>query len=387
MQSVSYCLKVFVVLRVAVTLVALGSVSVIPQNDVSDVPGWPSPEPRAGWSNAVTSLERWDALWFLRIADDGYEAADGSAAFFPLYPLAARAAGAGGHPLAGATLVANAAALIALVVCYRLTRLEYDDATARRTVLLVALFPTSFFLLAPYSEALFLALALGCVLCARKRRWLAAGGLGALAAATRSIGIVLVPALVVEAVHQHVERRRSDGLRGRRAAAALLVSVAGALLPAAGTLAYAAYWQVRAGDALVPVSEQANWQREFSIPLVTILDGTLAAFRFLGVPNGGYALLDWLVVVPVLVATAWACLRARPVHAVYAALSIAVPLTFIFEARPFMSLPRFALVVWPLFWGFSRLVARAPARELYAGCSALGLGVFLLLFVNWYWIF
>ena len=59
----------------------------------------------------VTAWERFDALWFLRIATDGYRLHDGSAAFFPGFPLAIRFLSPvlGGHPLAAGFLISNLA--------------------------------------------------------------------------------------------------------------------------------------------------------------------------------------------------------------------------------------------------------------------------------------
>ena len=57
----------------------------------STCPGWPAPIDHPGLAQPVRrAIERQDALWFLRIADTGYRPGDGSAAFFPLYPLLVR---------------------------------------------------------------------------------------------------------------------------------------------------------------------------------------------------------------------------------------------------------------------------------------------------------
>ncbi|MEX0755267.1 MAG: hypothetical protein WD206_08445 [Actinomycetota bacterium] len=53
-----------------------------------------------------------------------------------------------------------------------------------------------------------------------------------------------------------------------------------------------------------------------------------------------------------------------------------------------MSLPRFALVLFPLFWVEADLVAKhAIGRSGLVAVSAAGLGTLTLLFVNWYYIF
>jgi hypothetical protein len=377
-----YCFKVWLVARVGLTLLALAAVGLVPSNQTTDVEGWPAPQPEFGIDNVGSSFERWDALWFLRISEQGYAEADGSAAFFPLYPMTIKAVSTviGGHPLAAALIVSNLAFLAALMVVYLLTKHEYDDHIARRTVLLTAAWPTAFFFFAPYSESLFLLLAAGAFLCARRGRWLAAGALGAGAAATRSIGVVLALALAVEAFQQWKERNDKNVW-------ALLRPVALSGLVVLGTFAYLLYWKVAGDNWFAPIGEQANWQRVFSFPLATIRRGTDMAFGYIGQQEAGYPLLDWLVVIPALAAAVWVTVKTRPSYAVYAWASLLLPLTFIFDARPFMSVPRFTVVIWPIFWALVHLGRRFKAQAAIVACSAVGLGAFTILFVNWYWIF
>ena len=167
-----YCLKVFVAVRVGLFVLVLVSVALLPSAvkiphaaDLAipgpvGVPGWAAHAITPGWHNLFTAWERFDALWFLRIADAGYRTTDGSAAFFPGYPLAIRAVSValGGRPLAASLLVSNATLLAAMCVLYFLTASELSERHARRTILYLAVFPTSFFLFAPYSESLFLLL-------------------------------------------------------------------------------------------------------------------------------------------------------------------------------------------------------------------------------------
>src|SRR5918992_5283823 len=77
----------------------------------------------------LSPLARWDAAWYLRIADSGYAGSDVRAAFFPLYPLLVRSVAApfGASPaalLVAAYVVALAAFLPALLLLYRLVSLE-----------------------------------------------------------------------------------------------------------------------------------------------------------------------------------------------------------------------------------------------------------------------
>jgi hypothetical protein len=379
-EGIRYSLTVFLAVRVGLLILGLVAVELFPPLKPVSVPGWQAhtlPDP--GWQNAFTSFERFDALWFLRIASSGYRTGDGSAAFFPLYPLAIRAVSwvMGARPFGASLLVSNAAIACGLCVVYALTASERSIATARRTVLLVALFPTSFFFFAPYSESLFLLLAATTFWAARSRRWAAAGAAGALAALTRNVGIVLAPALVVEAFHQRAEGRGSV-LPGLGAAVAVVL----------GTLAYLAYWWTKVGDWLAPINQQANWQRTVSSPWATVVDGTRDAFRYLGNANGGYWLIDWLIVVPVVGASVFALLRYRPSYSVYLWGGLLIPLSFVFADRPLMSMPRFVLPLFPAFWGLAELTERWRIPEkAVAAVGAAGLALLVVLFVNWYYIF
>ena len=154
--------------------------------------------------------------------------------------------------------MSNAAFLGALIMVHALTRLELGAAAARRTVLFGAFFPTAFFLLAPYTEPLFLLLSIAAFWFARRNRWIWAMVAGAGAAATRSIGALLIVALAVEALVQWRHGRL------------LLPRLGAALGVALGPLAYLAYWQVRFGDFWAPLDAQRNWRREATFPLTAL---------------------------------------------------------------------------------------------------------------------
>ena len=395
--GLAYCLKVFAAMRIGLTVIALVSVALLP--DLSrlspavrqglpaipgpvDVPGWPAHAVSPGPHNLFTSWERFDALWYLRIADSGYRDGDGSAAFFPLYPLVTRGVSTviGGHPLAAGLLVSNASFLAALMVLYLLTRAEFqDEDLARRTVLFTAVFPTALFFLAPYSESMFLLLVLVALWGARRSNWLVAAAAGFLAALTRNMGVLLTLPLLVEAVHQAVLARP------RRWPFPEVLAAAG---PLAGLGVYLAFWRHLAGDWLAPLHQQAFWERHLQNPISTVGKGTHEAFRWIGIYPGGYHLLDWMVAVPVLAAAIYAVVKFRPSYSVYAWVSILIPLCYIFTGRPLMSFPRFALPIFPVFWAFGRWTGPSRARlELVVGASAALLGVMTLLFVNWYYVF
>ncbi len=390
-----YCCKVFLGVRLALFVIGLAGVALLPDfAHVSDqvrqqvplvptpvsVPGWPAYALTPGWHNLFTAWERLDALWFLRIATKGYRGATAGAAFYPLYPLLIRVVSflIGGHPFAAAILVSNGAFLGALFVLYILTRTELSEDIARRSVVYAAAFPTALFFFAPYSESLFLLLALLAFWGARRGRWEAAGAAAGLAALTRNLGVVLVLPLAVEAIHQ------SLALSPRRVPVrALLWS----LTPIATTLAYFAFWKHESGDWLAPIHQQAYWQRHLSDPIATVVKGTHAAFAYLGVYPGGYHLLDWLIAVPVFLVAGYAAAKLRPAFGVYTWAGILLPLASLFESRPLIAFSRYALPLFPVYWGLAKLTEGHPARhEVVVIVSAALLGLMTILFVNWYYI-
>jgi len=375
-DGVRDALLVVVGVRIGFSLLGLVATGVIASRQgVPVVAGWPIEAVSSGWRLLVTASERQDAAWFLAIATRGYDAADGSAAFFPLYPLMIRVVAwlPGIGPLGAALLVSNACFAGALVMLHGLTRLEgMSRDVARLTVLLIAIFPTAFFFLAPYSEGPFLLASVSAFWFARRDRWGLAALAGALAASTRSVGLLLVLALGVEAVM----RSRADGRSVvPRLAAALAVGI--------GPLLYLAWWRVAHDDALAPWRAQRNWQRETQAPWRTVLDAVGDAWH-----QGGYWLIDVLVVGIVLIAVLVGLRRLRASYSVYALASLAVPLVYVWPVRPLLSMPRFVVVIFPAFWVMALAAERrrisAPAIiAAFAGGYAL-LGA---LFVTWWDVF
>lgn len=380
-RALKYSALVYLGVRIGLFLVGLLSTALLPRNPPVDVPGWPATSPSESWHHVFTAWERHDVLWFLRIASTGYREGDASAAFFPLFPLLARGLAnlVGNQWLLGAYLASNLALVIGLTVLYRLTALEWDDRTARRTVLYLAVFPTAFFLFAPYTESLFLALSVGCLYAARRSAWLLAGYLGAMSSLTRSTGLLLVLPLAVEALLQYRVRRKVPQL------------LAGLLASASVTLgigAYFLYWRGFAGDWRRPLDVQgSNWSREKSWPWETIQAGAREGTRYFGQYAGGYHSVDLVLVALALVAGIWILRGTRLTYSLYYWAALLFPMTLAFGGRPLLSMPRFLLVMVPLFWALARLSDRFKVHDAVVASSACGLGLLSILYVNWYFIF
>jgi hypothetical protein len=347
----------------------------------------------------LSPLARWDAVWFLSIANHGYGGAGSPrTAFFPLYPLLSAVVGllgggSEGAVLVGAYLVALAALLAALVLLHRLTELELGAAAAKPTVVLLCLFPAALFLGAPYSESVFLLASVGAFYAARTGHWAWAGVAAAAASGTRSAGVLLLLPLVV------LYLRGPHAQRPRRVDAAWL-----ALAPA-GLLAYAAYLWASHGDPLAFSSAQDLWSRHFAGPFVGVWDGTVAAwdglrqlasgsrdtvffakaggdpFRVAAINLMLFASLAFAVTAVVGVA------RRLPVaYTVYVVAALALPLSYPVGPQPLMSLPRFLVVLFPLFMWLGAAAQERGATLRWAAAFALGLGLFTTQYASWWFV-
>src|SRR5215218_3555683 len=343
----------------------------------------------------LAPLARWDSVWYLRIADSGYRGDSARAAFFPLYPLLVRGVGTlfgGSHAalLAAAYLVSLTAFLAALVLLHRLTELELGRRLARPVLLLLAVFPAALYFGAPYSESLFLLLAVGAFYTARTDRWAWAGACAGLAAATRSAGILLLLPLALIWWSSRPRRPRD---------AAWLA------LGAAGVAAYAGWLGLVDGDALRFLDVQEAWSRELSVPPAGAWDGFVAALDgvrqlasgsrtpvyFEAAAGDPYRIaainvMLFATLVFAVVACAGVLRRLPRPYGVWVGASLVLPLSFPVTPQPLMSLPRFVSVLFPVFMWLALVCEKRRATDVVAAASAVGLGLFTAQYASWHWI-
>lgn len=343
----------------------------------------------------LAPLARWDAVWYLRIADSGYGDVRARAAFFPLYPALVRGLSAPFDASPGALLVAAyaislAAFLGALVLLHRLVTLELGAPLARPALLLLGVFPAALYFGAPYSESVFLLLAVGAFYAARTERWAVAGWCAAGAAATRSAGVLLMLPLVL----------LWWGSRERRPRDAAWI-----LLAPLGVAAYALFLQLAEGDPWRFLDVQDAWFRELKVPLAGAWDGLVAAWdgvRQIASGQSDVVYFDKAAGDPMRIAAINVMLFATLVFAVTACVgvfrrlpvaygawvagSLLLPLSLPVTPQPLMSLPRFVAVLFPIFMWLALWCEERDATAQVAAASAIGLGLFTAEFATWHWI-
>jgi Gpi18-like mannosyltransferase len=321
---------------------------------------------------------RWDAVHYLDIARGGYYGTN--MAFFPLYPLLIHAVGTFvGNGLVAGLIVSNAAFFLGLLFFYKLVEHQYNRAVAHRAVFYISIFPTAVFFSAVYTESLFFALTVASFYYIREHRWVAAGLLGGLAALTRVEGILLVVPYVIEVFSPGGARSwlHSFASRSRTVRIAL-----GLLLIPAGLGLYMTWLWILNGDPLYFSHVQSHWNRKLAFPWVSVSHGfkeIAHAHSALTISNQSLELLFTALMLTLLFA---GFRRLRPSFSAYMALSILVPMS----TSSLMSMPRFALVLFPMFVILALWGGRPWVNNTIVAFSMPLLGLFTVLFADWYWV-
>ncbi len=317
----------------------------------------------------------WDGTWYIKIAEYGYSNADGTAAFFPLYPLLVRGVGYvfGGNLVIAGIVISLACYAGVVVVLYRLVALDFGQRTAFRATLYLSIFPTAFFFQAVYGESLFLLAALLCIYWCRTASWRLAGLAGLLAALTRSIGVLLiVPMAVMYLQSIDWSWRRLDW------------RAASLLLPAEGLLMWMAFLALAFGNPVLFLTSQSQWHRGLATPNYALWRGLESVVQGLRqLVSGQSAHLFWPVEgtgspfalanvnITAFLITAAACVlllygaRRLPLaYTVWSLLAIGFPLLFPNTFQPLYSMPRFVLAAFPVFIALALFTERRPRAHL-----------------------
>ncbi len=249
--------------------------------------GYPQGAPpfRTSANEFANLFARWDAGWYVGIAENGYNywgnaRAQTNVAFFPAYPFTVRATAAllgarWGSPdtptesfdafterrhvrlLQSGALVSVLAFTGALVYLFRLARdLTDSEEAAAAAVALAATYPFAFFYGAVYTEGLFLLCAIGAFHHFRRRQWLVAAAFGLVAGLSRPNGCLLSVPLGLMAL----DAWRRDDYRWQTLAAALPSAACAGI----GMLVFTWWLHAQTGEWFLWMKAHGAWGRQFS---------------------------------------------------------------------------------------------------------------------------
>lgn len=329
------------------------------------------------FSDRFAFWNAWDAPHYLDIARNGYETTGDAAnwiVFFPAYPYAVRFFDAitPGDLLASAFVVSGIASVAAAVLLGVLVRNDTgDDARAHRAVWFLLIFPTAYFLHIPYTESLFLSLVLGAFVAARTGHWRTAGIVGALAALTRINGIILIPALAVEAYVQYRKHGKLDR-------SWLWIAFIGV-----GTLVYLGINQHVFGNAFHFQDVQASeWHKNFQDPISSIqgmhdrLEAQTPALKQMLTQEFVFLAIGFAAAVLTFI-------YGRASYGVWVLLNM-----LLFASTSWIqSTPRYVLTLFPIFLLLAMIGKRVWLSRLISAWSLMWMAWFTALFALNSWAF
>ena len=332
--------------------------------------------PIGGFERWLEIWNHWDAVHYLNLAKNGYQAS-GEARFliifYPLFPWITRISSLFfGNYILSALVVVGIASVAAGLLLKELVRLDYPREIAERSVWFMFIFPGSATLHLPYTESLFMALVLGSFFAARRDRWAAAGTLGGLACLCRINGLVLIPALMAEAGHQFFLTRRWRWQW-------LWVCLIGL-----GVLGYLFLNYRVLGDPLMFMAyRKEHWFQTLSWPWTGIWGKIDITLHGAGEQGAILGVQDLLFIIIGFAGSVWACLKLRPAYAVWMVCN-----WLLLTSTSFcIGMSRLAVVMFPLYLLFSRLSAHRIWYTTITVWSLLFLALFTGLYVEGHWIF
>jgi len=317
--------------------------------------------------------QRWDTPQYQAIAERGYSAFDSAYFSPPLYPflMAGLAPVFGGNTLLSGLFISALTFLGCLLIFHKLALMELgNEASAMRTVIYMAAFPTAFFLVAAYNESLFLLAAMLCLYFLRREKWLAAGLMAGLAALTRLPGWLLVVPIGY-AVWQ-------AGRKGDRKGWFALAGIGFVLT---GYYLYQWLWLGQLPTAMLVAQNQRGGFITF--PGLNIIEAIQRiSIGQLVVENS----LELFFSLAFIVFTILVWKELPRVYGLYCASLMLFFLMRMGSPQPLVSMLRYTLEIFPVFLLFAGWGARPNLHRLILYLSVLGLLYFSAQFAIWGWV-
>jgi hypothetical protein len=352
-----------------------------------------------------------DAGWYRSIADNGYffkgETEQSSVAFFPLYPLLTRwlSDALGGDPSAWGVLITLLSGFGAAMLFWHWATARLALPAARTALAVLVVWPYAMYLYgAVYADALFVFLVLAAFVSIEHDRVPLAAVFGALATATRPVGVAVVAGLTARVLEQRgvlrlalLDRVRWFGPTGARAGAPeelrdpatdegrrvvveprrLRVTDPMVLLSVSGLLLYMVYlWQKFDDPFAFATAEAApGWDQR---PGPKVWFKTAWASRLIHLPGSGpryFAIitLQAVLVLGLVLLVPRVVKRFGWAYGAYTLALLAFPLV---GSKDFQGLGRYALGAFPAFAAAGELLAERPrlrrAWFLFAFCALCG---------------
>ncbi len=354
---------------------------------------------KSGLPSWIWSFANFDGVHYLTIAKSGYSA-QFTQVFFPVYPgiisLISRIIQYDNFIIIG-LLLSNLFFVISLIILWKLLSLDYNHNVIIWTFLFLFCFPVSFYFGSMYTESLFFMLTLSTFYLARKRKWWLVGFIGALASATKLVGLFVLPAMIWELYQCNMSNIRNTKIRGSNISQKIIsillyikrlfFSPVVFLIPM-GLMLYMFYLQVRFGDWLYFWHAQPIFGAERTSGQLIFLPQVIWRYLKIFLTVSTYTEKFWIAVTEFsLTIIALALLvfayksKVRMSYIIFSVISLTVPTL----TGTLSSMPRYILVIFPIYISLSLI----KNKHLKYFCLLMGLVlliVFTAVFSRGHWV-
>jgi Gpi18-like mannosyltransferase len=326
-------------------------------------------------SPLLYSWGNFDGVHYLGIIQKGYFA-NFTQAFFPLFPIIVKFFDLFHTPLITGLVLNHIFLFSALVVLVKLIKLEKLTKHTSLILFLILLFPTSFFFVSLYTESLFLLLTVSCFYMMRRQKFLAAVILAAIASATRVTGIFLLPALIFEKLEQEKSLKHQPNW----------FSYTPFIFSSSGLLLYMYYLKAKFSDPLLFLHAQEAFGASRSTQKLILIYQVIYRYLKMLVTVRFPSLLyygvfqEFFLSLIFLVLGLFSFKYLRKSYAVYCLLSLIVPTL----TGTFSSMPRYILILFPLFFLLTKLPSKV--KTLWLVISVILMAINIILFTRGYWV-
>lgn len=367
-------IQLFIVWRILLVILLSSALSFVPLAGENFLGG--------GFKNYLRnpyllSWANFDGEHYLSIAQVGYKGLE--QAFFPIYPILmrflAQPFGVNLYSLTIAGLtISNLSFILALIFLHKLIKIDFPKRIALLTLTSLIIFPTSFYFGALYTESLFLLLIVLSFYFGLKNNWKLAGIFGMIASATRVFGILLLPALIIEAWQKKDWSYKLLWL----------------LLIPLGLGAYLYYLWLTTGDPLIFYHNQPLVGEQHQLGIVSLPQVFFRYFKILTTFDTTNILFQ-TIILETLMASLFLVLpiygyfkKIRLSYLFFALTSFLLPTI----QGSFSSLPRYTLVLFPSFLALAIWLNNRSkiTRLTIQALSLLGLSIETMLFLRGYWV-
>jgi len=324
---------------------------------------------------------RWDTGHYIEIADFGYNFDPVLSVWPPFYPFLIKIMGYIFKPtIVSALLVSNIFFIFSLFLLYLYVQNVYDEEIAKKSLFFTVIFPTSFYFVAGYTESIFLFFSVAVFLLSRKKKWLWAGIISALATLTRVQGLLLILPIIIELWLEYFPKRGFKSFT-KHIFSCLYAPFAYSLYSLYVFFGLKADWPW--------VTLSTEWNQYFGLPWEGIISiSTILLGR--EIENDITPTIVKFLSIILPIGAAFILFRIRKVIplslSVYSWGMLLMILGKIDDNNAIVSTIRYLISIFPIFIGQALLFKNKFLRMGYFTFGLITQIILLVLFYWWYWV-